>query len=127
MLKAGVGALGYIAGSGQPQDAKEPVSQEEPQQPGGFENFLQKHPELGAFLQKELQSGLQPSDAVMRAKAVKKFRNQIEDIENDIGQPLEAIIGQLFGASQKQKKQESPAMSEFMAALQEYKNLTQGR
>jgi hypothetical protein len=106
LLKKGLELLG-----GNKQLPKNETSAETNQKPveespsTPFDNFLSQHPELGAFIQKQLKSGFTPPDAALKAKAVPKFRPSISKIEGDIGQPLENILSQLFGGSQENQGQ----------------------
>ena len=127
LLKKGLGALGAM-GLGNQAKTEKPLSEETSESIGGFEEFMKQNPELGSFLQKAIEAGQSPEDAAMRAKGVKKFRDAIANIEDSVGQPFESLLSQLFqGASQsqpKQQKQSSPAMSQFMQALQQFQQLT---
>ncbi len=141
-----------------PQSPQPAQPQQQAQSPGqqpvqgataAFMQFLQKHPELGNFITKEIQSGLTPVDAALNAKGEKKLKSIIDNIESSIGEPLENIIAQLFNMNMGQKNQSagqnttqnsqasgqnttqsgnvSPAMTQFMLALQEFKKLRSGK
>ena len=97
------------AAASQTQQAQPSSPQKTQGATSAFMNFIQKHPELGNFITKEIQNGLSPIDAALTAKGQKKFKNIIEDIENKIGQSLEDIIAQLFNINLTQKSQTSPA------------------
>ncbi len=56
-----------------------------------------------------------------------KFREPIAKIEDQVGQPFESLLAQLFQGSQQAKapqpKQQSSKMSDLMAALQQFQQL----
>lgn len=135
---AAIGAAGILGGIGGAalgglaagSDEQQPTQQ---QSTNPFQEFISQNPELGGFLQKEISSGISPSDAAMKAKGIKKFRESIASIEDEVGQPFESLLGQLFQGSQakpqsqsspQQAKGSSPAMTNFMQALQEFKRLS---
>ena len=141
---AALGGLGGAALSGlgsilQPdqQEAGAPSMGQEPQpQPQlpatPSANFIAKHPELGAYLDNLIAKGTQPREAALDAKGKRKFKPSVEQIESDMGQLFEDLISGLFQQQKPQGRPQpsaqsqggmTPAMSQFMGALQEYKKL----
>lgn len=144
LLNKGMGALGALGsalGSQTPQGTQtpqesEPAARSQPANP--FQEFMQQHPELGAFLQREISTGNSPENAAMKAKSIKKFREPIASIEDRVGQPLESLLSQLFQwtrrsqadsrATQRGPAQQSaapnPEESDFIQALIEFERLS---
>lgn len=145
---AGLGAIGgagasALTGAAQVanQTSAQPEAEQASQQPGGFLEFIKQNPELGSYLDSLIQKGADPIQAASQAKGVRKFRPLVESIEKQMGVSFEDLIGQLFQGSQSAQGQQSqqgqaqslpqgnasPAMSQFMAALQEFKKLKSGK
>lgn len=112
----------------QPQTKPQPQSPEQ-QKPGGFQTFLDKHPELGRFLDMLIGKGMEPKQAALEAKKQSKLIPMIQDIESNIGQSLEDLMGQLFQGTDKFKgsgKQQSQGKTEFLQGLDQLSQMIQG-
>jgi hypothetical protein len=106
-------ALGGLVGSGQEEPTnnqnQESISQPEqqqqisPQTPPPFAEFLRQNPELGAYLDKQMKAGRDPIVAATQAKKISKFRSLISQLEEDMGQSFEDLIGYLFYGRQRQE------------------------
>lgn len=90
----------------EPQEQPEAARRPSPSTPSA--NFIAKHPELGAYLDEKIASGMQPRDAALDAKAKRKFKSSIDQIESDMGQMFEDLISGLFGQA---RPTQSPAAS----------------
>ncbi len=138
-LKTGAAiGLGALAGgplgaatAAADQAVSSPASEQMASTPSdGAANFIAKHPELGAYLDELIQSGMSPEAAAMQAKKVKKLKPSIEDIESSLGQDLVDIISYLFRGKGENRPSEtpqkstiSPAMGTFLDALKQFKSI----
>ena len=134
LIKKGAGILGGLLNQGkQSQEQQNQTNEQEPKQPGGFQEFIKQNPELGAYLDSLMQKGLDPVKAASEAKKNRKFGPLVQSIEGQMGQSFEDMISQLFQGSQgngqntSQSGNATPAMTQFMAALQEFKKLRSGK
>jgi len=137
---AGASALTNVAqavnqGNEQPQ-----TEQSQEQRPGGFVEFIKQNPELGSYLDALMQKGADPIQAALQAKQHRKFRPLVESIEKQMGQSFEDLLSQLFQGAQGAQNQRSQAqvsqgstqgrnskLSQFSAALEEYRRLKAGQ
>ena len=116
-----------------PQDQQQ---EGQPQRTGGAANFIAQHPELGTFLDQQMAKGMSVIQAATEARKVRKLLPMIQNIEQNIGQPLEDILTQLFqgqqqGAQQQpqasaQGQQQGGEKSSFLQALGELQQAIQG-
>jgi hypothetical protein len=89
-------------------------------------NFIAKHPELGAYLDQLIKSGMAPEQAAAQAKTVKKLQPMIQDIEQSIGQDFVDLISSLFSGSQAKPSFKEPsgdtgqALNELKALMRQY-------
>jgi len=81
-----------------------------PQAPTGAANpvqsFIAQHPQLGAFLDQQMKQGALPEEAALAAKTSKRFRNDVNAIEQQVGQDFVSLVKQLFSFDQAKEKVE---------------------
>jgi hypothetical protein len=132
LIKKGLGALSSIAGiSPKKSEQQQNPAEEEPQGPGGFEEFIRQNPELGSYLDELiLKKGMSPQQAAMEAKKRRKFMPAISDIESKVGQKFEDLLGQLFEGFKGQQKpkgnQGGERKTQFLQGLNQLGSLLQG-
>lgn len=66
-----------------------------------FDLFKKDYPELGRFIEKKIGEGIPPVNAAKRAKPVLSLKKHIERVEEDLGQPFEDVMAQLFNEQEK--------------------------
>jgi hypothetical protein len=96
-------------------------SQSNPNIQSAFQNFLSKHPELGKYLDQQINQGVIPRAAAQKAKQVRKFQPMIEDIESNVGLSLEDLIVRLFGGEEQKAEQQSSRSEQLLSVLQQLK------
>ncbi len=82
---------------------EENAFQQQPTPKTPFDEFLRQNPELGAYLDKQMKAGHDPIVAATQAKKISKFRSLISQLEEDMGQSFEDLIGYLFYGRQRQE------------------------
>jgi len=115
----------------QPQ-AQPKVSPQVSTPSSGAANFIAQHPELGAFLDQKMEKGMSVIQAATEARKVRKLLPMIQDIEQNIGQPLEDILTQLFlgsqqGGQQAQQgtsQQQNPQLAQLADLIKQYMGST---
>lgn len=128
VLKKGLDILGGLGGSSQKkQNTDQPISpdtnqqsgssqpnskQTDPQNPqspaNAAQSFINQHPELGIYLDRQMQEGKTPEQAALSAKQHKKYSRDVSQIERDVGMDFIDLINQIFS---NQPKRENPAQS----------------
>lgn len=86
--------------------------------PAGLQGLMDKHPELGNFLDASIRKGLSPAQAVSEAKKVKSLIPSISNVENEVGS-LEEALSFFFQGSSKGRGQSgsSPGQSDLIQAM----------
>lgn len=130
----GAGLASSFGDSDQQQDQPQDQSQQ-PQQPGGVQNFIAQHPELGAFMDSQINQGKSPDQAAMAAKQSRKFGPIVESIEKNVGQDFVSLINQLYSGQRQQSTsqqnsqpgQSSDKISGLIQALNAVRQARQSR
>lgn len=103
---AGGAALSGIASMGQnkQQNIENVDIEQTPNPSSSAQSFINKHPELGIFLDQQMSQGKTPQQAALSAKQHKKYANDVSAIERDVGMDFVDLINQIFSDRPKQQK-----------------------
>jgi len=98
----------------QPKQQGESESQQGNTGSLGFQQFINQHPELGQFLDQEMQRGSSPRNAGIKAKGLRKFKDTILGIETNIGQSFEDLLDYLFRGTNESPKNKMEGIGETL-------------
>jgi len=105
------------AAASQPQQTPQPAAQPSTQAGGMgavLQKFISQYPDIGKALDKKLTSGKSIREAALEVKNSKLYKSLTKKIEDDMGQPFEDLLEQLFGSSAGQS---APKQSSGNTAL----------
>jgi hypothetical protein len=89
------------------QASQKQAAPTQPEQRGsvGVNEFAKRHPMLAKFVKTKLDQGLDLLDAAGEARANKKLRKEVDEVERTTQQPLENVLSYLFDVTQKAAQQ----------------------
>lgn len=93
---AGAGIGGSGSESDQQPDQQAQGQSQQAEQPVGVQGFIAQHPELGAFMDKQINEGKSPDQAALAAKKSRKFSPIVDSIEKSVGQDFVSLVNQLY-------------------------------